>query len=115
MQSPYNYADSSYSTSPVGMDFFYCQTPVCDRFCDSPYTIPDGLPEASSFPSSFTSSPYMIPPMSDAGPIFDSSSLATSFPSSASSSSSYISHAEEVPMPTYPQEDSCPSPPSTTK
>lgn len=118
MQSSYRYTDSSYSSSPVDMDFFYGQTPIYDGgFCGSPYTISDGLPEPPSFPSSFTSSPYMIPPMSDPGPIYDHSTLATSFSSSCSSSSSYTSHAEEVPMSTYPlsQEDSCSSPPSTTK
>lgn len=125
MQSPYSYTDSpysSYSSSPGGMDFFFygSTTPIYDTLCDSPFPISDVLPEPPSFPNSFTSSSYMIPPMTaEPGPIYDPSTMATSVPSSAGSTcgSSHTSHVEEVPMPTYPlaQEDSCPDSPSQTK
>lgn len=119
MQSPYSYTDSSfsssYSSSPGGMDFFfYGSTPIYDTLCDSPFPMSDVLSEPPSFPNSFTSSPYMIPPMTaEPGPIYDPSPMGTSAPSSASSTcgSSYTSHAEEVPMSTsFPpvQEDSGP-------
>lgn len=126
MQSPYSYTDSSYpssySSSPGGMDFFFygSTTPIYDTLCDSPFPISDVLSEPPSFPSSFTSSPYMIPPMiAEPGPIYDPSTMATGVASSASSNcgSSYANYAEEVPMPTYPpaQEESFPDSPSQTK
>lgn len=128
MQSPFSYADSSYSSSPGGMDFFfYGPTPIYDNLCDldsaSPFAMSEVMPEACSFPSSFTSSPYMIPPMNDYGTVCDASTMATSVSSSASSScgsscGGSMSQAEEVPMPNYPSgqyDDSCPDSPSQSK
>lgn len=128
MQSPFSYTDS-YSSSPGGMDFFYGSTPGYETLCDldaaSPFAMSEVMPEACSFPSSFTSSPYMIPPLSDTGPIYDVSTIATSVPSSASSTcgSSYggsMSQAEEVPLPTSNNpwrhyDDSCPDSPPQSK
>lgn len=116
MRSPFRYTDSPYSTSPYssspgGMDFyFYGSTPVYEQTYDldpaSPFAMSEVMSDACSFPSSFTSSPHMIPPMNDFAPTYDHSTLATSIPSSASSICGSIyggmSQTEEVPMPNYP-------------
>lgn len=130
MQSPFSYTDS-YSSSPGGMDFFFhgstsAYEPLCDLDAASPFAMSEVMPEARSFPSSFTSSPYMIPPLQDNGPVYDASIIATSVPSSASSTcgSSYggsMSQAEEIPPPTsnHPwrphYDDSCPESPPQSK
>ncbi|KAJ5115082.1 hypothetical protein NUU61_000841 [Penicillium alfredii] len=121
MQSPFSYSDSSYSSSPGGMDFFfYGPQPVYDSTMDldpsSPFSVPEVVPEVYSF----TSSPYIYPTVSDF-PVYDT--IPKSVPSSASSvtsSSSWNLPCEDVPMPTYPvgpvNYDSCPdSPPPASK
>lgn len=129
MQSPYNYPDSTYSSSPGGMDFFFYGPPpsIYENPCDldpaSPFAMSDVMPEACSFPSSFTSSPYMIPRMNDYGPVYDAHPVATSVPSPASSNcgsscAGSWSQAEEVPMPNYPLgsfDDSGPDSPPQSK
>lgn len=126
MQSSFNYTDSPYSSSPGSMDFYFYGSPqIYDTTYDvdpaSPFAMSDVMSEACSFPSSFTSSPYMIPPMNDFTPVYDHPTLATSIPSSASSTCSSIygsmAQPEEVPMPIYPlsRYDSYPDSPSQTK
>lgn len=121
MQSPFSYTDS-YSSSPGDMDFFFHgpAPPVYDNLRDldsaSPFAVSEVVPDVSSFPNSFTSSPYMVPTMNDYGHVYEAVAMATSVPSSASSccGSSYggsRNHAEEVPMPNIPMgsfDDSCP-------
>ncbi|KAJ6111881.1 hypothetical protein N7523_007942 [Penicillium sp. IBT 18751x] len=117
--SHFSYADS-YSSSPGGMDFFFYgpPPPVYDNLCDldatNPFTVSEGVPDVSSFPNSFTSSPYMVPTMHDYGHVYEPAAMATSVPSSASSScgSNYGSwtQAEEVPLPNIQMssfDDSC--------
>jgi hypothetical protein len=117
--SQFSYTDS-YSSSPGGMDFFfYGPPPVYDNLCDldqsSHFTVPEVVPDVSSFPNSFTSPSYMVPTMNDYGHVYEAAAMANSVPSSASSScgSNYgggWNHAEEVPMPNIPMssfDDSC--------
>jgi hypothetical protein len=109
MQSPFSYTDS-YSSSPGGMDFFFYgpPPPVYDNLCDldqaSPFGVPEVVSDASSFPNSFTSSPYTVPTMSDYGHVYEAVPMATSVPSSASSSCGSScggnwNQADELPMP----------------
>ncbi|KAJ5692431.1 hypothetical protein N7462_001854 [Penicillium macrosclerotiorum] len=129
MQSPFSYADSAYSSSPGGMDFFFYgppqpiyETNMCDFDASaSPFAVSEMVPEAAY---SFTSSPYMYSSMNDVSPpVYDPTTMATSVPSSASSScgstcgNNTWNVPEEVTMPSYPIgpscDDSCPDSPST--
>ncbi|KAJ5594230.1 uncharacterized protein N7459_000438 [Penicillium hispanicum] len=134
MQSPFSYSDSSYSSSPGGMDFFfYGPQPVYDNLCDVDPASPFGVPEVGPEVFTFTSSPYVYSPVSTEFSFYDVRPMATSVPSVPSSASSNCGSScdsscggssswnlpEEVPMPSYPIgpcEDSCPdSPPPASK
>ncbi|KAJ6031044.1 hypothetical protein N7540_001776 [Penicillium herquei] len=127
-----SYSSSSYSSSPGDIDFFFYAPTVYDKLYDvdpnSFPSTPEFAPEFVSEPGSysFTSAPttqpqYVYPGTS----VYDTSMMATGFPSPAASSSGGSSYGssfnmpEEVPMPSYPiipgEESGPESPPAPSK
>lgn len=110
MQSPFSYTDSSYSSSPGGMDFFFYGPPVYDNICDmdnTHFAVPDVMPEpAPAYTFTGTPSAYAYAPAIPEFSIYDPSVMATSMPSPVSScGSSYggssFQAPEEVPVPNF--------------